>query len=57
MNPLDYINSAFDLYIGYFWFFFPLMLYLGLEINQFIAGEPFIIVGLYQRYKAWRMKE
>lgn len=57
MNILDYINSGFDLYVGYFWFFFPLTIYLGLEINRWKAGQTCIIVGLYQKYKAWRMGE
>lgn len=57
MNPFDYINSAIDLYIGYFWFFFPLTVYLGLEFNNWKIGQTYIIVRLYQKYKAWRTKE
>lgn len=57
MNIFDYINSAFDLYIGYFWFFFPLTIYFGIEINQWKAGQNFIIVNVYRKYKAWRMRK
>ncbi len=57
MNPFDYINSAFGLYVGYFWFFLPLTLYLGFEFKKGQNGQTYIIVGLYRKYKAWRKQE
>ena len=57
MNVFDVINSFFDLYIGYFWFLFPLTFYLGFEISQWKTGQTSIPVWMYKKYKAWRMKD